>query len=174
MFVENEGAEALATTSCGEKAFPKGFGIRLGLGSTLASAVHGSVGQTDDQAANHAEDSRRVRIAHPAPVFLEGDVQTVMESVLNDPVTTLERQHALGLQVSQATTADQEHLLGVPVPVPMCPPLQARYQPRSGEAHLGGRHFQAVQDSDFLPSAVLLLGVGMGARRGPRGKGAVR
>ena len=174
MFVDNEGTEALATAACGEEPFAKGFCVRLGLGSTLASAIHGGVGQTDDQAADHAEDPRRVWIAHPAPIFPQGDVQTVMESVLDDPVTTLERQHALGLQFAQATTADQEHPLGVPFTVPMRPPFQARHQPRSGEAHLGGRHFQAVQDSDLLPSAVLLLGAGMGPRRGPRGKGAVR
>ena len=74
VFGENEGMEALATSLFGGEAFANGLGVGLGLGSTLASAVHGGVGQTDDQAMDDAEDMRRVGIAHPAPVFPQRDV----------------------------------------------------------------------------------------------------
>lgn len=144
MFGENEGVKPLASAAGGEEALAEGLGIGLGLGPTLASLIDGGVRETDDQAADHAEDPRRVRITDPTAVLAQSDIQAVVEAAFDDPVPALERQHALGLQFPQATTADQEHPLGVPVPVAMRPALQARRHPRSGEAHLGRRHLQAV------------------------------
>lgn len=83
MFGGGDSMEMLVATACGRDAFAGGPGRRPGLGSAVATAVRGRIGQADDEAASPVEDSCRVWMAHPAPVFAQGDVQAVTKPALD-------------------------------------------------------------------------------------------
>ena len=140
MLSKDERAEAFATTARSKEALAEGFGIELGFGIGFSGFVYRGIGQAQDDPANHAQDQSRIGSSHSAMVFLQGDVQAVVQAALNDPVATFELEHAPSLQLRQTQAAEQEDHFAAPLAVALDPGFQASRQPGAWEADLAGRH----------------------------------
>lgn len=52
--------------------------------------LNGCLCDAHDQAAKHAQNQCRIGIADPAAILVEGHIQGVMQTALNDPIAALE------------------------------------------------------------------------------------
>ncbi len=122
---KNQRLEALATSTSRKIALPEAFGVEFGLRILFAGLVHGRIGQTEHDAADHTQDQRRTRGPYPAEVFLHTHIQTMVQPALNDPVLAFELEQTQGLQLGQTQTADQIDYFARPVAVTFDARLQS-------------------------------------------------
>lgn len=162
--------EPFATAPSGSEAFLEGGGVALGLGIFLARLIHCGVGQAHHHPSDRSQGPRRVGSAHSALIFMESDVQTMVQSAFNDPVAALESEHPLGLQLVEGQTAQKINHLAVPFVITLDPALQAGGQPGSRKPRLTGRDLQALQEANLQPAPVVLPLHHAGSRRGDRGE----
>ena len=102
---ENKGAEPLrASISVGEALLIAAdapaclFGLHL---------FNGRLGDTDDRAAEHSQDERRIGIAHAAAVLIQGDLQGMVQTAFKDSIATFEFDSAQGVESFEGQAADQ-------------------------------------------------------------------
>jgi len=151
----DERVETFAPPASREEVLTKALGVTFGFGMGFAGAIDGGIGQAQDHASDHPQHPGRIGRAHAAQILLHGDVQTVMQSALNHPITPFELEHPLGLQLIQSQTAQQiDHFARALAPA-LDPGLQPRGQSGSRKAHLAGRHLQRLQETDFESSPIV-------------------
>lgn len=109
------------TSAGGSEAVLETAGVTLGLGIFLARLIHRRVGQAHDHAPNCSQHSRCFGGAHSALILLQRDVQAMVQSAFNDPVTALEGKHSLGLQLLECETAQQINDLSAPFALTLAP-----------------------------------------------------
>jgi hypothetical protein len=136
--------ETFASTAGAQELLPEGFGIGLGFWIGFAGPVYGGIGEAEHDAPDHAQDQRRIGGAHPAVVLLHADIQAVVQTAFNDPVSPFEAKHSLGLQLLQREAAEQEDDFARPLSLAFDSGFQAGRQPGSRKAHPAGRHLQAL------------------------------
>lgn len=91
--------QSLPTAASRAETLLKAIGVAFGFGIFLALAIDGGVSQAEDDSPNRPQDARRSGSAHPALVFPQGDIQTMVQAAFHDPVASLDREHPLGLEL---------------------------------------------------------------------------
>ena len=170
MFRKSERVEALVAAARSEESLAVGFGVCLGLGLALAQLIQGGVGQAQDHAPDRTQDACGIGVAHPAKVFLHRDIQAMMQPAFDHPITALEPEHALGLELPQGEAADEVNDFLAPFTVAQNTGPQAGHQARARKTHLGRIDFNEIQDADFRAAPVVLLSRRMRLLGWPRGK----
>ena len=99
-------------------------GVALGLGILAPRLIYRRVGQAHHDPPDCSQDPRIGGVSHSALVLPQRDIQTMVESALNDPVTTLEQEHPLGLQFLEGQTAQKINHLAAPLALALDPGLQ--------------------------------------------------
>jgi hypothetical protein len=164
--------QALGAAVAPEEAF-----LELACGGTAAwieftAFLQPGLSEADDDPAKEAQGKGGFGIANPAVIFSEGYVQSVMQAAFDGPIASLEFEQASGIQFFQSQTADEIHDFSGFLALATNSPTELGDGLNSGEAHLLGRSFPAIQHPDFASASVVLPGDGMGLRRGLRGKNA--
>ena len=130
----------------------------------------GSLGDADAEPAKDPEDEGGLRMAHPTPIFVQGDVEGVVEARFDHPVSPLEFKPSQGVELLQTQACDQIDDFGGALPFASHPGAQPRNQSRSGKAHLFRSNFLAIQKPDLASAPVTFPSERSGLRRGFRGK----
>ena len=90
----------------------------------------------------------------PTAVFAQRDVQSVMQAALNDPIAPFETEKAGRIQLWEGEAADEINDFGRLLAFAPDAPPQPRDGLGAGKARLGGSHFLAIQDADFMSPPV--------------------
>jgi len=139
--------------------------VSLGLFEPGASKAHG-------QSTTHSQDPRGPSAAHPAAVFIQGVVQSIVQSGLNGPISSPAVEHAVGIQLFFTGAADQ--ITGFLDPAATAPhaAAQSTNLRGGGEAHFIRGDTLGLQGAHFAPGAIVLSAHRSVLGRGPRGKKA--
>jgi len=130
----------------------------------------GRLRHADHQSAKHPQDQRRIGIAHSAAIFIQGDVQRMMQSALDDPIAPFEFDPAQCVQLLGGQAADQIHRFGGFVAFAPHATPQSRNEARSGKTDLFRADFPALQNPNLTPAPIVFACQGSGLLRGLRGK----
>ena len=157
-----------------EKAFLELARGHAAAGLAFAARVYPDLCETDDHAAKEAQGESGLGVADPTVVLAQGHVQRVMQAAFDDPVATLEFEKACRVQLFEGQAAKQVNDLGGLLPLAPDPTTQPRDGLHPGKAHLLRSDFLTIQHADFVSAPVVLPTQDVRARRGLRGKKAVR
>ena len=76
-------------------------------GIDSAAFLQPNLGETDHHPAKQAQGKSGLGVADPAVVFAEGDVQSVMQAALDDPIAAIEFEKVGRIQLFEGETADE-------------------------------------------------------------------
>ena len=156
------------------EAFLELVGRGTAAGIDLAAFFQPSLGEADDHAPEQAQHQSRIRVAHPTVILGQGYIERVMQAALDDPVAPLESEEPRRIQLFERKAADQINDLRGFLTLTPHPALEPCDGLSPRKTRLRRRRLLAVQHADFGPAAIVFPRHRMGARRGPRGKNAVR
>jgi len=143
-------------------------------GIDFAALLQPNLCETDHHAAEQAQRKSGLGVADPAVVFAQGDVQSMMQAALDDPIAAFEFEKVGRIQLFEGETADRINDFGaLPTLVPD-PPAEPGDGLISGKAHRLRGRLLAIQYSNRMLSSVVLRAQGVGAPGGPRGIPASR
>ena len=128
------------------------------------------LGHADHQSAKHSQHQGRIGMVHSAAIFIQGDVQRMMQSALDEPIATFEFDPAQRVQLLGGQTADQIHRFGGFMAFAPHATPQSRNEARSGKTDLLRRDLSALQNPNLTPAPIVFACQGSGLVRGLRGK----
>ena len=155
------------------EAFLELAGGGAAAGIEFTALLQPDLREADDDPPKQAQGKGGFGIAHPAVIFTEGDVQSVVQSAFNGPIAALESEQASGIQLPQGQTADEISDFSGFLALAPDSPAQPGDGLNSGEAHLLGANLPAVQHSDLASPPIVFPGHRMGLGCRLRGKNAV-
>src|SRR5208282_3820099 len=157
-----------------EEALLELAGSRPAARIDFAAFFQPSLREAHDYPTEQAQGKGRRRVADPALIFAQSDIERVVETAFDNPVAPLELEKAGGVQLLQGQAADEIDDLRGLFAFAANAPSQPGPGLHAGEADLRWGGLAAIQDADFMPPPVGLLTQGVGARGRSRGKNAVR
>lgn len=130
--------------------------------------------EADDQPTKETECVGGVGIANSTVIFAQGYIQSVVQAALDYPIAALEFEETGRIELFGGETANEIHDLSRLLTLAPNAASEPGDQLDSRKAHLLGSCFLAIQHSNLVSSPVVLPAQSVGARRGLRGKKAVR
>ena len=169
---KDEGVQALGSAVATEKAL-----LESACGSAAAwveftAFFQPSLGEAYDYPAKEAQGKGRLGMANSTVIFAQGYVQSVMQAAFDDPIAPFESEQASGIQLFQGETADEINGFSGFLALAANASPEPGDGLNSGEAHLLGGSFPAIQHPDFVSPPVVLPRHRVGLRRGLRGENA--
>ena len=128
------------------------------------------LGNAHDQATEQFQHQRRIGMAHAAAIFIEGNIQRIMQPAFIDSIAAFEFDPAQRIELFEGQAADEIHGFGrLAAPAPHAP-SQSPNQAGAGKTDLFESHFPAFQSPDLTPAPVVFAGQCPGLSRGSKGK----
>ena len=86
-------------------------GLGIGCGDMVRAALISTPLHEEAiaQAQHHSENQHRVVVAHPAAVVVVGDIQALMQTVLNAPIIPVQTQPVCRIESRGLDTGDQRY-----------------------------------------------------------------
>ena len=164
--------QALGSAVATDKALLESAGSSAAARVEFTAFLQPSLREAYDYPAKEAQGKGRLGMANPTVIFAQGYVQRVVQAAFDDPIAPLEFEQGSGIQLFQGKTADEINDLSAFLALAADTSPELGNGLNSGEAHLLGGHFPAIQHPDFVSSPVVLPRHRVGLRRGLRGKNA--
>lgn len=140
----------------------------------LTALIDPDLGEADHHATKEAQCVSRIGLTHPAVIFAQSDIQSVMQSALDDPVATLELEETSRIEFFEGEAANEINNFGGFFTVPPNPTSEPGDGLDSRKAHLLRGSLLTIQHANLVSSPVVLPAQGVGLRGRWRGKKAVR
>lgn len=140
----------------------------------LTALIDPDLGKADDDATKETQCVGGVSLANSTVIFAQCDIQGMMQAAFDYPIAALEFEEACRIEFFQSETANEINDLGGLLPLTPNPASEPRDGLDSWKAHPLRGDILAIQHSDLVTSPIVLPAQSVGARRGWRGKKAVR